>query len=101
MRSLGWDIRRNKKGIYFDGHGRADVIAAREKYLATFEKYSARMSRYDEGPNNNMGIRIGPTSNESEIILVTHDESTFHANDDNSYSWVENGKGAFYRKNRG
>jgi hypothetical protein len=50
----------------------------------------------------NMEECIEPESNaQPEHILMTHDESTFWANDDTKYIWLPRGKNGFYRKDRG
>lgn len=47
---LGWRHSRIKKGVYMDGHERADVVAYRnEKFLPAMAKFEARMIHY-EGP---------------------------------------------------
>lgn len=83
---LGWRKTVLKKGVYMDGHERADVVHYRQfKYLPRIEELQRRMARY-EGPNL---IRIEPNlaPGEKEIIAVFQDESCFHANEFRTSAW--------------
>ena len=100
MKILGFKPNAQKKGIYYDGHERDDVVLARRKYLTDMSEYEMRMKVFE---GENMEVVIEPSLNEgeSEIVLVSHDESCFHANDDNAVQWTEFGKETFKRKNKG
>jgi hypothetical protein len=39
LKKLGYSCKDVKKGVYFDGHERPDVIEARKKFLAEIAKY--------------------------------------------------------------
>ena len=66
-------------GMYIDGHEREDVVAYRSWFLAEYEKLERRMRRYDRDGK----IDKLPELQEGERVIreVTHDESTFYAND--------------------
>ncbi|RIA88737.1 hypothetical protein C1645_825920 [Glomus cerebriforme] len=69
---LRYTKQRQKQGIYYDGHERADVIQYRNTFLKQIFEYEKLMSHY-EGENMD---RILPdlAEDEKEYILVTHDE---------------------------
>lgn len=83
---LGWRHSMIKKGVYMDGHERADVVQYRTHvFLPLMAKYEARMVHY-EGPEMK---RVEPTleEGEKEIIPEFHDECSFHANDQANHAW--------------
>jgi hypothetical protein len=70
-----------KKGIYFDGHQRPDVVGYRKKFLDEMEVYQQRMPTYE---GDSMQIQVMPelSSNLRKLIMVVHDECCFQSNDD-------------------
>ncbi len=77
---LGWRHTRIKKGVYEDGHNRADIVHYRDQdFLPQMLEYERRMAHY-EGPEL---VRKAPDlrDGEKELIPLFHDESCFHAND--------------------
>lgn len=96
LAKLGWIYSRDKKG-YVDGHEREDVIAYRnnvflprmsalEPYLIEFDENGEIPKTYPDGPQK---------------ILVTHDETTFSANDDKNYHWKKKGVEPLKSKSKG
>jgi len=78
----------HKKGIYVDGHERADVVEYRKTFLSQISEYEKLMWDYDE-------VTLEPIPKDlpgKRHILVTHDESTFNANDDLKRGWHPNGE---------
>jgi len=47
LRALGWIYSPAKKGLYFDGHERPDVIAYRVVFLAQMEEFEKKMVTVD------------------------------------------------------
>ena len=91
LHRLGLDWRQIRKGVYFDGHERPDVLAERERFLDMLDKLDPFLVRFDvEGnilpqeypPNCFPGSPIS-----KPIILITHDESTFNTHDGRRYAW--------------
>lgn len=39
LHKLGYSVTEAKKGVYFDGHERPDVVEYRQKFLAEVKKY--------------------------------------------------------------
>lgn len=83
---MGWRHSLVRKGVYMDGHERADVVKYRdEEFLPLMKKYEERMTHY-EGPEL---TRQPPTlpPGTREMIAMFHDESCFHANDNDRKAW--------------
>jgi hypothetical protein len=89
LKKLDWRYGRKKNGMYIDGHEREDVVKYREEFLARWQEYEKRMVTY----NNDGDIDFTPTGfpvpqgSRFRLILVTHDESTFYANDRRKTQW--------------
>ena len=78
--------------MYFDAHERDDVIKDRKLYLETLASHSDTMwSSHSPAPN--------PVCR--SIICVFHDESTFHANADQSFHRTEGSKQVLKQKSLG
>ncbi|KAJ7159143.1 hypothetical protein C8R43DRAFT_859265, partial [Mycena crocata] len=96
LEKLDWRYGRQKNGMYIDGHDDTpeDVVAYRAAFVRHWmEQYKPRMVVYD---NNGEPIKQpkgyvlqGKYKNQPfRIILVTHDESTFYANDRKNVGWT-------------
>ena len=93
LAKLGWVYERDGKG-YVDGHEREDVVAYRNNvFLPKMTAFEPEMSEFDEN-----GEISKPCT---KFVLVTHDESTFSANDDESYHWKLKGTQPLKSKSRG
>lgn len=92
--------------MYIDGHEREDVVKDRKEFVDRFvNQYAPRMSIWDND-GNETPPRHDPTLNLQgqvyKVILVTHDESTFYANDRQKTRWVhESQKATPERKGEG
>ena len=88
LHNLEWRYGKKHNGMYVDGHEREDVVAYRVKFLQRMKEYMRRMVTYDNDGNpiepQGFPVEGGPF----RIILVTHDESTFYANDRRKTAWV-------------
>ena len=84
---LGWRHSTIRKGIYMDGHERADVVKyRREVFLLMMAAYETRMVHY-EGPDPMNRIEPVLQDGEKEIIPNFHDESVFHHHDASRSAW--------------
>ncbi|KAG2231563.1 hypothetical protein INT48_002979, partial [Thamnidium elegans] len=84
----GFHFKRVGRVIFFDGHEREDVVAYRNEWskrIMLYREYSETYS-YDD-----VSIVIPPIlpTNVRQHVFVTHDESTFYANDHQQYAWLE------------
>lgn len=89
MERMGWRYGTPKNGMYKDGHEDSEVVAYRKAFCDRWTNdYSRRMWSYD---NNGSKICDLETVNLKDgrypLILVTHDESTFYANDRRKTRW--------------
>jgi len=101
MKKKGWVYGMHKKGVHVDGHERADVVIYRKMFLEEMQELEKFMVEYDDvtlKPLENANIKNGAVQ---QHILVTHDESTFHVNDDKRYSWAPKGEQPLKKKVRG
>ena len=79
-----------RKGVYKDGHERADVVKFRQEYfLPTLKAVENRMVKWElintnEGEELQMVFSINLLMGVKPIVLLVHDESTFNANDGQS-----------------
>ena len=76
--------------MYIDGHEREDVVKYREEFLERWKEYEKRMVTYDNDGNiehEPTGFAV-PQRGRFRLILVTHDESTFYANDHCKTQWM-------------
>jgi hypothetical protein len=83
----GFRYISHKKGLYFDGHDRPDVLAYRQDYfLPTMKSLESRLVQYVVG---DVETEIPPSNFvERQLVLCSHDESTSQANDSCEKSWV-------------
>ena len=93
---LGWCYDRDKKG-YFDGHEREDVVKYRnDVFLPRMAELEPRLIEFkDDGQIEKPQVE-GP-----QLILVTHDESSFSANDDSTHHWKKRGTQPLKSKSKG
>ncbi len=91
MHFLGFSPARTSKDYYTDDHNRDDVVQYRnEEFLPQMMAYIKRMAHYE---GDHMEIEKGPeNTNEDQVVLITHDESSFFANDGAPMIWMEGRK---------
>ena len=92
LHDMGFSYKQFSKGVYFDGHERADVVKDRKLYLETLASYSHRMW-VSHSPAPDPACR--------PVIRVFHDESTFYANADQTFHWTDGSKQALKQKSLG
>lgn len=97
---LGWYMWSKKKGIYVDGHERADVVQYRATFLESIRKYQCRMKTYS-GPNMEQVKEPVLQPGEKEIVVVVQDECIVHANDGRKRILVERGHEPIFKKGEG
>jgi hypothetical protein len=89
---LGYTTVPEKKGIYFDGHEREDVIDYRQEvFLPEFEKCHRLCIQYEE--INGEWVTFVPEfhENEQRHVILYHDESCFHAKETATSYWMPKG----------
>ncbi|CAG8578641.1 11272_t:CDS:2 [Scutellospora calospora] len=84
-----WGFRYNekRKGVYYDGHERPDVVIYRREWLNRMFTYRKYMKTFD-GDILDIVLepKLGP--GEKEIVQVTHDKCHFYANDGQRRIWI-------------
>jgi hypothetical protein len=100
LKHFGWEFRVGRKDVYYDGHERPDVIEYRKLFLnEIFELEKWMLKPLDD----NIMVLEEPILNENEKchILITHDESTFYANDGKKTFWGPVGHQPLRKKGAG
>lgn len=89
MRKEGFQYISHKKGLYFDGHDRPDVVDYRqETFLPAMAAHAERLVKYVVGSVENEALREPNNYVECRLVLCAHDEMTAQANDSRAKSWV-------------
>ncbi|KAK7042832.1 hypothetical protein R3P38DRAFT_3449566, partial [Favolaschia claudopus] len=85
----GFKYIHHKKGLYFDGHDRPDVVDYRQNtFLPQMHQHSRRLVRYVVG-DVGQELFITPDNYvERRLVLLSHDEMTAQTNDGQGKSWV-------------
>ena len=79
LKKMDWRYGRAPNGMYINGHECSDVVEYRTWFLAEYSRLERQMRRY----NSDGVVEKEPELQEGERVIceVTHDESTFYAND--------------------
>ncbi|KIJ28737.1 hypothetical protein M422DRAFT_189388 [Sphaerobolus stellatus SS14] len=95
LKRLNWRYGCRKNGMYIDGHERQDVVEYRNGFLKRWKEYEKRMVIYDNDGNVLSKPQGFPVpGHRFQLILVTHDESTFYANDRHKTKWTHSSEKA-------
>lgn len=88
---LGFSMRGHQKGTYVDGHERSDVVEYRQKFLRKMfsigflnKENAASSTAQDNFPSD---LESPPADQVKKTIVLFHDESTFKANEGQTYYW--------------
>ena len=100
LHAWGYSYKKNKKAIFFDGLEREDVIEYRNAWSVRMMEYIKR-SDYYQGEEMDCVISPELEEGESRIVFVTHDESTFYANDGKDDLWLREGENYIRKKGTG
>ena len=101
LRKEGFQFMEHKKGLYYDGHERPDVVEYRQKvFLPAMEEYRKQLVEYEIGDVSKEVQKLmdGPTR---RLVLVAQDEMTVQANDGKKKSWVLDGEQPLRKKGVG
>jgi hypothetical protein len=100
LKNLGLDHGRYSKGVYVDGHERQDVVEYRQQiFLPLWNSLKRRFVIFQE--DGSWQVPEGLHQGERPLVFVTHDESTFHANDGKRQGWMPKGEQPIRPKHRG
>lgn len=88
MHSWGYRYDEKRKGIYYDGHERPDVVAYRKEWLKRMFVYKKSMKDFD-GDTLHTIIEPQLEPEKKEFVQVTHDECHFYPNDSQRRIWIQ------------
>ena len=112
LNRMGYRWKSVSKGVYVDGHERDDVVEYRKWFVKEWFDMQPHVREWEEIYGEN-GVVTGLKQKEKErkmggkygdgreIIFVTHDESTFSANDGRRSAWMAEGESILRPKGRG
>jgi hypothetical protein len=102
LRKEGFRYVEHKKGLYYDGHERPDVVEYRQKeFLPQMEAFRRRLVEYQPGNEKEEVIKTPDNFVERRLVLVPQDEMTAQANDGVKKSWVLDGEQPLKKKGVG
>ena len=100
LRKMGFSYHEVKKGVYIDGHEREDVVKYRnDVFLKVWKAASHSFVIFKE--DGSWEVPLNLQSGEKPLVLVTHDESTFNANDGKRRVWSQEGEQPLRPKGKG
>lgn len=99
MKKLGYELTSVQKGVYVDGHERADVVKYREAFLAKVAKNEHLCNEYDDITLEVIEPTLLP--GERKHVPVHHDESIFRSNELQQRVWTKEGKMPLRKKGQG
>ena len=79
LKHMNWRYGKQLNGMYMDGHKREDVVEYCRWFLNEYQQLERQMRRYDK--DGNLGKDAELLDGEQPLQELTHDESTFYAND--------------------
>lgn len=102
---LGYEYKDVHKDVFIDGHEPSDVVEDRKNFLGRMEELKPYMVEFEE--NGAMKDKIYPPDcavhgpSRRPIIVITHDECPFSANDGIRKAWTRKGDTFLRPKGRG
>jgi hypothetical protein len=101
LHRLGFEMTYSKKGAYFDGHERPDVVADRVRYLAEKKEHD-RLTVRSMPSKEEIAEYMNRPFEERHYVEIVHDESACTANDAHNAQWGEKKRpGSIKRKSPG
>ena len=105
MHHLGFEVLSSKKGAYFDGHEREDVVEDRKKFLTKMIEVGFLHPDHAPTPEAQRAfpsdVSLASSAVRDKCVIIFHDESIFNANDDQTVQWGVKGEGMLRPKSKG
>lgn len=105
LRKLGYVYKDVRKDVFVDGHERPDVVEDRANFLRKMEELKPYIVEFDQ--DGAMKPKVYPSDcavggeDRRPVIIITHDECTFSANDGVRKAWTREGDTFLRPKGRG
>ena len=101
LHHLGFRPQSHKKSIYIDGHEQDDVVEYRKLYLRKLDILSSTHMPPPSCEDALTAVQTGNPAASKHLVLIFHDESSFHANEGQSIMSAEEGRVPIHPKNQG
>ena len=98
---LGFSSQSSKEGLYFDGHEGEDKIEYRRIYLRKIEGLETNHMPPPACMTGQTDKVLGSETFEKRLVTIYHDESSFHANEGQTWQWAEGEKQILRPKSQG
>ncbi|KAF9455971.1 hypothetical protein BDZ94DRAFT_1327276 [Collybia nuda] len=96
----GFEYTEHKKGLYYDGHERPDVVEfCQKEFLPKMEEYRPHLVEFAVGDVEREVKK--PNCVLKHLVLCAHDEMTAQANDGKKKSWIMEGEQPLKKKGVG
>ena len=93
------------KGAYYDGHERDDVVVYRKNVLDKMCRNGFLHPDHAPTPDAQRcfpsDVPLVPLETRDKLVVIFHDESTFNANDDQSFQWGVKEEGMLRPESKG
>ena len=105
LHAMGFEVLAADKGMFFDGHEREDAVKEREKSLSKMVEVG--FLHPSEAPTPDAARAFPPSvplalsEVREKTVVIFHDESTFHANEDQTSMWRVKGEHMLRPKTKG
>lgn len=105
LHKLGFEYKDVKKDVFVDGHKRSDVVENRQNFLKRMEDLQSYLVEFES--DGTMKAKEYPSDctvggrQRRPVIIITHDECTFSANDGKQRAWTRQKETFLRPKGRG
>ena len=102
---LVYEYKDVRKDVFINGHKRSDVVEDCKNFLKKMEELKPYMVEFEE--DGAIKAKTYPSDcavegpNQRPIVVITHDECTFSANDGIRKAWIRKGDTFLRPKGRG
>lgn len=102
LRAEGFKYTEFKKGLYYDGHERPDIVEDRQdRFLPDMAIHRPRLVEYVVGSVLQQVKKKPKSILDRQLVLMSHDEMTAQANDGKGKGWVLEGEQPLRKKGVG
>jgi len=105
LKRLGYNWQDVKKGVFLDGHERDDVVEYRRKFLEDMHGLLPYLVEF--AADGSIQEKVYPADcmiggpDRRPVVMITHDESIFSANDGKHQAWIKDGDTFLRPKGKG